>query len=636
MKRNYSLLRIMALSAALLMVLTSFTSCDLFSGSGSIFGASTEKLNEQKSSAIGYGYNALTGNISTPSVCQESILDMDKVAAAGIQVRVSSLENNGTTNLFEAASLSEMGEAYSETIGVEIGARIPIKMFTVGVSEKFATTNSTASQTAKSHLFQIYSSQITTDKVSLSGASGSLGAKKLTDCLSPLLQDYFNELASSRTEELARELFNVFGTHLVTAYSVGGRLEVANHVYTQSVIDTELLSENAGLGLSVGVGRLSVSGSIVNNQTHQISIGNKTATSEVKINILGGSSSYTNTAELTNDAYENWISSLNQNAAIVELTELIPIWELTNDVESRFLLESVFDAECERIRQEYEEAMRAAEARNAPVVLSSYEDLQKIRENPDGTFVLGSSIDCHGEHWIPIPSFEGVLDGASYVLENFTCVQNNVGCFGLFESNNGTIRDLNIFGCKIINNDPDVTGDMSAGILCGVNNGLIVSVSADGCDVQCDVGKISTDANSCVRCGILCGRNAGTIRSVTVMNSRVSLYAGTKYQEAQGYGGAIAGDCIGGKITDVSSFNNEIEVTTKANVERYLIETAHGRPRAYNGAIVGYADSAVLGGMNESGNTLITRTERNCSHNTDIDFHQGGAVGFEKGCTHSD
>lgn len=52
-------------------------------------------------------------------------------------------------------------------------------------------------------------------------------------------------------------------------------------------------------------------------------------------------------------------------------------------------------------------------------------ELDAIRNNPGGSYILMNDIDLSGENWTPIPQFWGTLDGNGHSIDNMTIINEN-------------------------------------------------------------------------------------------------------------------------------------------------------------------------------------------------------------------
>ena len=102
-------------------------------------------------------------------------------------------------------------------------------------------------------------------------------------------------------------------------------------------------------------------------------------------------------------------------------------------------------------------------------IILTREDLENVKNNPNGDYVLGATIDLSGAEWSPLPWFGGTLDGNGYSITGMTVTSGqSVGLFqGLY---GGYVHDLLIVDASVtVPSLPDFT---NAGLLGGsLNNG---------------------------------------------------------------------------------------------------------------------------------------------------------------------
>lgn len=131
-----------------------------------------------------------------------------------------------------------------------------------------------------------------------------------------------------------------------------------------------------------------------------------------------------------------------------------------------------------------------------PWEVSSGADLDRMRENPDGHYVLTSDIDLGGDDtggqfynggagWQPVGSdavpFTGSLDGAGHTISGLFVNRSstdNVGLFGVLSASAEV--------SNIVLMNADVTGDSHVGVLAGFNRGAISNIYV--------VGEVSAQA----------------------------------------------------------------------------------------------------------------------------------------------
>lgn len=142
---------------------------------------------------------------------------------------------------------------------------------------------------------------------------------------------------------------------------------------------------------------------------------------------------------------------------------------------------------------------------STPTEISNAEELQQIRENPSGDYVLVDDIDLsHIENFEPIENFTGTFDGNGHTISNLTIDRPETNSAGLFST---VGEDTRFFGLVedegIVRNvrlrDVNVTGNETVGGLVGVNLGTIT-----GSYVRGDVTAKS-------RIGVAVGLNGGDV-----------------------------------------------------------------------------------------------------------------------------
>jgi len=113
-----------------------------------------------------------------------------------------------------------------------------------------------------------------------------------------------------------------------------------------------------------------------------------------------------------------------------------------------------------------------------PVEISNAEDLQQMREDLDGHYMLVDDIDLsHIDDFSPIGGyndvFTGTLDGNGHTISNLTIDRPDGSNEGLFFGMDGTVENLTL-------RDVDVTGGEAVGGLAGVSTGTITESRVTG------------------------------------------------------------------------------------------------------------------------------------------------------------
>ncbi|MBQ8160621.1 MAG: hypothetical protein IJ083_07690 [Clostridia bacterium] len=136
--------------------------------------------------------------------------------------------------------------------------------------------------------------------------------------------------------------------------------------------------------------------------------------------------------------------------------------------------------------------MAAAALGEGQVEISTPEQLQAIREAPDGSYVLMDNLDLDGILWEPF-LFSGELDGNGYTIANLQVTQvgserretkdgnlkgYDTGFAGLFSvMERATVKNLHLLGARI-----EVREDEAC--FAGILAGCMEHSTVDGCSVQ--------------------------------------------------------------------------------------------------------------------------------------------------------
>ena len=204
------------------------------------------------------------------------------------------------------------------------------------------------------------------------------------------------------------------------------------------------------------------------------------------------------------------------------------------------------------------------------VEIKTPEDLDAIRNNVNGNFIIKNEIDLSEyENWIPIPGFTGKLFGDKNTISNLTITSGtNVGLFETLgataEVHDITFENVNINTATLsgavagttqsgsLVKGIKVTGNISttytAGGIVSNNNGTI-----ENCTVEAEI-----NADSAVsKAGGIVATNYGKIKGCYV-KGKVKSINGSSATYA-GHAGGIAGNCNSG--SEIIECINESEVT---------------------------------------------------------------------------
>ena len=173
-----------------------------------------------------------------------------------------------------------------------------------------------------------------------------------------------------------------------------------------------------------------------------------------------------------------------------------------------------------------------------------------VRSNLSSNYkMMVNIIQPENTTWTPMETYKGTFDGNNHWIRNLRMTYGLTGSsqtvssnsFGLFKTNNGTIKNLGIskgsFGFYQDSATYQST-PLYCGYIAGVNNGTIENCQSVGSYTQ--FAYISTYIDAYV--GVICGQNNGTVKGSFVFETAVQITTGC--------GGGIVGYNNGGSIED--------------------------------------------------------------------------------------
>jgi The GLUG motif len=179
-----------------------------------------------------------------------------------------------------------------------------------------------------------------------------------------------------------------------------------------------------------------------------------------------------------------------------------------------------------------------------PYIISTPQDLHDIRNNSTAYYELGNDIEMSNwGNWIPISTFNGILDGKGFVIQNLITNQTNQYTGFIGQSTNALIKNLGLVNVDVQSNNNYVGG------LLARNN----STTIENCFVT---GTVKLTSSTMFYNGGLVGISYGGVIENCYTNCIVS-------------GGKQVGGLVGhstsstGKLTNCYSIG---KVTGSANV----------------------------------------------------------------------
>ena len=210
--------------------------------------------------------------------------------------------------------------------------------------------------------------------------------------------------------------------------------------------------------------------------------------------------------------------------------------------------------------------LRALDGRkqDGPANVTDWYDLDAVRENPDGEYVLTADLNRStpgygevagpnansGQGFEPIGNatqpFTGTVDGDGHTIFGIRIDRPDQNQIGVFGQNTGTIRNVSL-------GDVEVLGATSTGALVGSNEGLVARASSAGSTATDD------EANAV---GGLVGQNRGTIEASRSSGTVTGARQVDSQDPFQGqYGQFWTGGLVGYNEGIVSNSTSSADVT---------------------------------------------------------------------------
>ena len=263
-----------------------------------------------------------------------------------------------------------------------------------------------------------------------------------------------------------------------------------------------------------------------------------------------------------------------------------------------------------------------------PYQIETEVQLQAINENLAAYYVLNNDIEVKKD-FDTIDTFEGEFDGNGYYL-SFQNIIPSGQYAGVFSVNNGKIKNLNISELQFEIESSDV---YNAGILVGLNNGIIESCTVKNASITAD--KMSSSSGGT---GGIAGKNSGQIKSC---NNSSSVIGSENTGGLAGYNtGTISYSCNSGRISSemaltggiagyssgkISYCKNEGEISGNGSVGGIVGQARSNIAICGNtGDVDGYSNiGGIAGYLYESGKSI-----QQCYNTGNITAENGNAGGI--------
>ncbi len=279
-------------------------------------------------------------------------------------------------------------------------------------------------------------------------------------------------------------VFETYGTHMIISYRRGG--EFTNTQTTILKKQDSSVDIDAGVSSSASVGVKDWGGAnakIDIKANSSIKKEDDNYEWETKIMSKGSMAGTLNPSD--SESVKAWVEEVKPESAAVlsDGLELVALWDLlpAQYAKRKTELQNYYmDKVAQKGNKLLEKFVYKEVGSSAVQDFSDYEviydanDLDGVRNNLNGKYVLANDINLSGMDWTPIGTtaspFRGVFDGNGNTINGLKITSTSRTGIGVFGANNGTIRNVSVNGDITIDQQNDLS---YVGGIVGYNNGRV-------------------------------------------------------------------------------------------------------------------------------------------------------------------
>lgn len=274
---------------------------------------------------LGSGYN-VTGNYADVADVKAVVLDLAALEASSLLRQVQ----------YERATYHVVSGETSQDYQQSLSAKVKLSGSGFGFSGALRTSFRQDRYESRHYSFATVQSVIRKHglRVAL-----SVSPEQLRGFLTPEAAAAINDPSVE-----AGDLFDTFGTHVLTGIIVGGRLDYS----TSANMSFERQDRSIDVYARASFKNIFASASIEAEATTDLSWSEYSATEERHLEVYGGRSEYGQYI-MNEGVYESWIESVDGNSVFMdfESTGLVGLYELADNADRRAELEAAWDTYAE-------------------------------------------------------------------------------------------------------------------------------------------------------------------------------------------------------------------------------------------------------------------------------------------------
>ena len=282
---------------------------------------------------IGRGFNAINGKYSNGSMILSNMWLVPDKTYVFIQPIKSTTGASYSSNTIE-----KMMSKFGSSISKSTSASVPLDILKLGVETKFSFKMSHEKEKIQSFSYFTTFIDRVTNNYKLDTSNGKY---VLSDEFLSRLNEIRNAIGTEKERETIISFFNEFGTHMLTEYQSGGRIQISKTAWSETKQDSWSTDMSEKFSANVEIGDANASSALEAQQTWDKTVADKSENISCEFTTTGGEGVQFVTLDENNKAIsidtnkiDSWISSVDENAIMIpETTQWIAVWNVIPDKE---------------------------------------------------------------------------------------------------------------------------------------------------------------------------------------------------------------------------------------------------------------------------------------------------------------
>lgn len=258
---------------------------------------------------------------------------------------------------YSTNTIEKMMERFGSSVSLSSSVSLPIDILKLGVESKFSFSDDYSSSKAVS------TSYFTTvvERVNKSyRLDTSRGDYVLSDVFMDRLDEIKDALGKENEKEVIDRFFMQFGTHMLTEYRDGGRVQLSMTAWSEEFEDTWNQTIDESFATSVGIGDFSASAGVAAQEKWETMVSSSEKSVYSKWSAVGGdgvASIRENGTDFSQNAsIQAWLASVDEKPAVIfETTKWIAVWNvIPNEEQYAGVRQALYNTYIEETSREVE------------------------------------------------------------------------------------------------------------------------------------------------------------------------------------------------------------------------------------------------------------------------------------------